>query len=97
MVDDIRAIVARYLAASSTVPAPTHPDPAIAARIQQAWNDPALTAGAWWPGPTEVFVLGAPLPDVAITLGWKGRIPGTRHHRLADLLAAPQVKSLPAA
>lgn len=97
VVDDIRAIVARFLVASSTVPAPTHPDPVIAARIQQAWNDPELAAGVWWPGPTEVFVLGAPLPDVAIPLGYNGGIFGTWHRRLADLLAATQVKGLPAA
>ncbi|WP_137726198.1 hypothetical protein [Prescottella subtropica] len=94
VVDEIRPIVARYIVASSTITAPTHPDPAIAAQIQAAWADPDLTSGDYWPEPADLFVLGDRLPDISVPLGYRGGIAGTRHHELATLLAAPQLVGL---
>ena len=65
VIDDIRAIVARFLAASSTVPAPTHPDPAIAA-------DPA---GVERPGAHRRRLVARPDRGVRP----RGPAPGRRH------------------
>ena len=96
VVDHVRAIAARFLVASSTVPAPTHPNPVISTRIRQAWADPALANGVLWPDPTEVFVLDPPLPNIAIPLGSTRGMRGVRHRSTAALLTATQVKGLPA-
>lgn len=93
VIDDVREIVARFRIPHAGIPAPVHHDPQITARLAAVWQDPVVSAGTW-PGPTDVFVLGAPAA-IHLPLGYSGGVRSVGHHRLGDLRAAQQYKGLP--